>query len=129
MSDNSFARTDNGKMPAANESYALKMSIIVTLNEHLIHFGNVAHNIEKSSRTFHFQTKRVQPQDGQSFLGNTYQEMSPSSDLCHYQGHESFASIKEISRYNMPLLDSCNTHIVSGHKQVLPWAIPGHSID
>ena len=35
MSDNSkFARADNGKMRAANESYALKMNIIVIL--HLI---------------------------------------------------------------------------------------------
>ena len=32
MSDNSnFARADNGKMRAANESYALKMNIIVIL--------------------------------------------------------------------------------------------------
>ena len=28
-SDNQFARADNGKMRAANESYALKMNIIV----------------------------------------------------------------------------------------------------
>ena len=34
MSDNSnsFARADNGKMRAANESYALKMNIIAIIN-------------------------------------------------------------------------------------------------
>ena len=31
MCDNSFARADIGKMRAANESYALKMNIIVIL--------------------------------------------------------------------------------------------------
>ena len=30
---NSFARADNGKMRAANESYDLKMNIIVILNQ------------------------------------------------------------------------------------------------